>query len=96
MAEEQDENTTILDDRINAVIRRIKKDRNRAGYQNIFTFLNRNEPKLDMQTLKARVNNMVERGVLLNKGKGDNESFLSVKQIWILLPRVKKMATMNF
>ena len=75
MAEEQDENTTIIDDRIIAVIRRIKKDRNRAGYQNIFTFLNRNEPKLDMQTLKARVNNMVERGVLLNKGKGDNESF---------------------
>ena len=28
-----------------------------------------------MQTLKARVNNMVERGVLINKGKGDNESF---------------------
>ena len=28
-----------------------------------------------MQTLKARVNNLVERGVLINKGKGDNESF---------------------
>ena len=75
MGEEQDGNTTIIDDCIIAVIRRIKKGRNRAGYQNIFTFLNRNEPKLDMQTLKARVNNMVERGVLLNKGKGDNESF---------------------
>ena len=77
----EDENINTFDDRVMAVIRKIKKDRNRAGNKNILTFLNKNEPKLDTETLKVTLNDMEERGVIINKGKGDTESFFIIETI---------------
>ena len=75
MSEEQDERIKRFEHRVIGVIRNIKKDRHRAGYQNILTFLNRNEPKLEMEPLKDILSNMEEREIIINKGKRESESF---------------------
>ena len=49
--------------------------------QKYFTFLNKNEPKLDTETLKDTLNDMEEREVIINKGKGDTESFFIIETI---------------
>ena len=38
--------------RIKNIIRKIKKDRTRAGYQNILTFIKRRESNIEMDDLK--------------------------------------------
>ena len=78
MEKEQEENT-IFDNRILKIIQHIKSNRNRAGYQNIQSFLNRTEPKLDMDKLKVRLGELEEQGIIINKVKGEVESF-SIKQ----------------
>ena len=57
------------------IIMKIRKDRNRACYQNIWTFLNRGGNKLEMDDLKELLGNMIEKEMIVNKRKGDNDSF---------------------
>ena len=59
--------------RIVRVIGRILKDRNRAGFQSILSFCNRENKDLDMDTLKSLLTNMVEKNLVYNKNKGDPE-----------------------
>ena len=66
-------------DRILKVIRKIKNNRNRAGYQNILTFYNRSEPKLTMQQLKETLKALEEKGMIVNKSKDDIESFCTAE-----------------
>ena len=78
MEKEQEENTN-FDNRILKVIQHIKINRNREGYQNIQRFLNRTEPKLVMDNLKGRLVVLEEHGIIINKGRGEVESF-SIKE----------------
>ena len=79
MEKEQEENT-IFDNRILKIIQHIKSNWNRAGYQNIQSFLNRIEPKLDMDKLKVRLGELEEQGIIINKVRGEVESFSIIKQ----------------
>ena len=51
------------------IITKIRKDRNRACYQNIWTFLNRGGNKLEMDDLKELLGNMIEKEMIVNKRK---------------------------
>ena len=61
--------------RIVKVIRIIKRRRNRAGYQSIQSFLNRDEPKLDMETLKRCLKEMEDVKLIEKKINDEKESF---------------------
>ena len=52
-----------------------KKDRNRAGYQNIQTFLSRSEPKVETDSLKEILSDMQDRDIISNRGKETTKSF---------------------
>ena len=64
-----------IEKRINRIIENIRNNRNRACYQNLQTYLNRNEPKVEMDDLKNIIADMERRNVIVNKGKDDKESF---------------------
>lgn len=64
-----------IEKRINQVIENIRNNRNRVCYQNLQTYLNRNEPKVEMEDLKNIIADMERRNVIVNKGKDDKESF---------------------
>ena len=68
-------------DRVLKVIRKIKSNRNRAGYQNIQSFHNRTEPKLSMPQLKETLQDLVEKGIIVMKLKDEVESFHIVEDI---------------
>ena len=61
--------------RITNAIKQIGKNRNRAGYEGILKFCNRNDRKLEMETLKQVLGNMEVRNILINKGAAQSESF---------------------
>ena len=63
------------------IIEKIRKDRNRAGYQNIQNFLYRRGIKLEMEKMKGVVNHLIERNDIIDKGK---ESFWIVGEASIL------------
>ena len=65
-----------LENRIVRIVSKIKKNRNRPCYQNIFTMLDRGGKAIEMDELKECINNLVERSILLNKGNDERgESF---------------------
>ena len=76
MGEEQEN----IELRINNVIRNVRKDRNRAGFENILTKLNRDEPNLEMDKLKEIIISMTGKGSIIDKGKGDSNSFYIVEE----------------
>ena len=49
------------------IMEKIKKDRNRAGYQNIQNFLNRRGIKLKMENMKGVINRLIEVNVIIDK-----------------------------
>ena len=57
------------------IIQKIRNERNRACYQNIFTFINRGGHKVEIDALKELLGDMVEKQIIVNKGKNDKESF---------------------
>ena len=61
--------------RITNAIIQIRKNRNRAGYEGIIKYCNRNDPKLEMETLKQVLGNMEVRNIVINKGAAQSESF---------------------
>ena len=61
--DEESEEIKQCEHRINGIIWKIRKDRNRACYQNILTFFNRNEPKVDMECLKEMICDMEKREI---------------------------------
>ena len=53
----------------------IRKRRNRAGFQNILEFFNRECPKLEMKQFKDIMISMEKKNLIINKGRSDLESF---------------------
>ena len=53
----------------------IRKRRNRAGFQNILEFFNRECPKLEMKQFKDIMIGMEKKNLIINKGRSDLESF---------------------
>ena len=70
-----------LDDAERKVIRlvnRIKNNRNRACFQNILAFANREESKMEMDELTVTIDELVNRGIMRDEGKIGKESFVIV------------------
>ena len=92
-----------IEEYIMKIIEKIKKDRNRAGYQNIQNFLNRRGIKLEMEKMKGVINRLIERNI--DKGKEGKESFWIVgeasipksqhKGKWVLAP-LKNLSMISF
>ena len=64
-----------IEDGILSVIAKIKKDRNRASMQNIHTFINRRGINIEMENLQKKVDSLISRNVIVDKGKKDKEPF---------------------
>ena len=64
-----------LEKRICNSIATIRKRRNRAGFQNILEFFNRECPKLEMKQFKDIMISMEKKNLIINKGRSDLESF---------------------
>ena len=75
-----EESVKNFENRISTVILKIRKRRNRACYQNILAFINRNEPQLEMEQLKVIIPDMEEQNLIMNKGKVNAESFYIVQR----------------
>ena len=78
-----------IEEEIMKIIEKIKKDRNRASYQNIHNFLNRRGIKMEMENVKKALSNLTERNVLINKGKESKESFWITNETFISESRDK-------
>ena len=64
------------------IIKKIQNQRNRACYQNLLEFAGRENKNINMDICKAIVDNLVEKKLVVNKGKiGQGESFKIVNQI---------------
>ena len=79
-----DVNMEEQDKKIIRIINRIKKDRNRACLQNILSFANREENKMEMEEVKTIVDKLVALNVIINAGVNGKESFRIVEEINIL------------
>ena len=64
-----------LEDRILRIVSKIKSNRNRPCYQNIHAMLSRGGKEISADDLKVFLNNLVDNGLLENKGGIDRESF---------------------
>ena len=69
---------SILEDRIKNVILKIRNGRSRPCYQSILNHVNRGDLKVEMESLKTVLNNLVERSVIKIKGDNGKESFYVV------------------
>ena len=87
MAERDDEVTIEatrskrIEDCILAATTSIRKDRNRASFDNILKFAVKQGIEIDCEELKKVTFNLIERDLLVNKGKMDKESFYIVDKI---------------
>ena len=63
------------------LIKRIKKDRNRPCYQNILSFANREENKMEMDELKDIIDKMVGENIITDIGVNGKESFSIIGEI---------------
>ena len=70
-----------IEDDILSIIKRIKNDRNRACVQNIHTFINRRGINMEVEEVRKLTESLVERNVIIDKGKQDKESFYVVDLI---------------
>ena len=64
-----------LEKRVISIVEKIKKSRSRPCYQNILTFLTRGEVVITDIQLRVFIDDLLERGVLINKGSAEKESF---------------------
>ena len=75
MDEEADIYNQDLENRILKIVEKILKQRNRPCFQNIHSFLTRGGVKIQKSELKVFINSLVMKGVLINKGNDEKESF---------------------
>ena len=64
-----------------SIIKKIENDRNRACVQNIHTFINRRGINMEVEEVRKLTESLVERNVIIDKGKQDKESFYVVDLI---------------
>ena len=75
-------NTADEEKRFLRIIKKIQNQRNRACYQNLLEFAGRENKNINMDICKAIVDNLVEKKLVVNKGKiGQGETFKIVNQI---------------
>ena len=67
-------------DRIVDAIKHIRGKRNRAGFETLLTFINRNEPKCDIDDMKEAICRMESDNLIINKGREGHESFYVCNQ----------------
>ena len=65
--------------RIWRIITRIQANRNTACYQSILAFAKREDKDLTMDSIKVTINKLVERDIIFNKNKGNEEKMESFK-----------------
>ena len=65
----------ILENRILKIVEKITKNRNRSCHRNIYTFLIRGNFTIEDSELKLFIDALLERGVLINVGTAEKESF---------------------
>ena len=65
----------ILENRILKIVEKITKNRNRPCYRNIYTFLIRGNFSIEDNGLRLFIDGLIERGVLINVGTPEKESF---------------------
>ena len=75
MANESGSYDQDLEDRIVKIIAKIREKRCRPCYQNIYTQLNQGGKEININDLKVFIGNMVENGLLINRGCLEKESF---------------------
>ena len=61
------------------IIKRIKKDRNRACLQNILSLTNREENKMERAELKEIMDKLVANNVIVNNGVNEKYSYRIVE-----------------
>ena len=76
--QEQVDQLKKLEESILSVIAKIKKDRNRACFQNIHTFMNRRGINIEMEKLQKVIYNLILRNVIVDKGREGKQSFFLV------------------
>ena len=70
-----DKNSQIINDAnveiyVMGIIRKIKKSRSRPCFQNLLTLLNRGGNNTTMEHLKAIINNLTEKNMICDNGRG--------------------------
>ena len=75
---EQTDQERSIEDCILSAINLIKKDRNRASYDNIIKFLSKRGFNVDLEELEEALLTLTERNLVVNKGKDSKESFCLV------------------
>ena len=76
--QQDDDEKKRIEEAILSIIRKIKKDRNRACVQNIHTFLNRRGINMELGQVGKLIDNLLERNIIVNREKRGNESFYVV------------------
>ena len=69
-----------IEDRIVDAIKHIRGKRNRAGFETLLMFINRNEPKCDIDDMKEAICRMESDNLIINKGREGHESFYLCNQ----------------
>ena len=69
-----------VESKVIRLVKRIKNNRNRACLQNILTFANREESKMELDELKDTISKLVDRGIIRDEGKVGKESFAIVSK----------------
>ena len=64
-----------IEENLLSIIKKIKKDTNRAGVQNIHTFINRRGINIGQEDVRKVIENLISRYVIIDKGKQGKESF---------------------
>ena len=75
---EQTDQERAIEDCILSAINLIKKDRNRASYDNIIKFFSKRGFNVDLEELEEALLTLTERNLVVNKGKDSKESFCLV------------------
>ena len=70
--QQDDDEKKRIGEAILSIIRKIKKDRNRACVQNIHTFLNRRGINMELEQVGKLIDNLLERNIIVNRGKQGN------------------------
>lgn len=70
-----------LEKKVTRLVKTIKNKRNRACYQSVLNYANREETKMEFNEVKVILDNLTNRKLLTDKGKNGRESFFVVEEV---------------
>ena len=79
----EEANTNEQEKTILRIIKRIKRDRNRPCFQNILSFANREENKMEMEELKTIIDKMRAKNIIIETCVNSKEFFSIVDEKFI-------------